>query len=515
MAEANGKRPPRSKHRSLTERIVVTGVLELTTPAHFGNGDADEATDLPLLVDEVDGSALITGASLAGALRNYLRERQWGYESALPTRNVNHPDYEDRNKAENGLLASKLFGVPRGYTEGAQSPLIVEDAPSVNRERPETELRDSVKIQPETRTAEGKMKYDYQLLLVGTRFDLTFELLLNDEEKENESRKKALALALQGLAKGEIRLGAKKRRGFGCCRVTEWSVTTYKLCDPNGLIAWLTADRKDSKWKFASMPEPVRGSDIAALLGVTLTKQDLVDLRESFEIEADFEIDGSLLIRSVPRERARGADAIHLQTRRKGTDVFAPVLPGTSMAGALRQRALRIANTLAKNDEAARRFINDMFGPDEIKSGQEPRVSRVLVNEELITGGQDLVQTRIKIDRFTGGTMEGALLEEVPHFGGEVKLRMWLRNPSDAEVGLLLLVLKDLWLGDLPLGGESSIGRGRLHGVKATFRRSREDEITMSEEARNGAVTFTAENAADRLESYVNAFRRVDWTEVK
>ena len=32
---------------------------------------------------------------------------------------------------------------------------------------------------------------------------------------------------------------------------------------------------------------------------------------------------------------------------------------------------------------------------------------------------------------------------------------------------MLLLLLKDLWTGDLPLGGESSIGRGRLRGLEA------------------------------------------------
>ena len=38
---------------------------------------------------------------------------------------------------------------------------------------------------------------------------------------------------------------------------------------------------------------------------------------------------------------------------------------------------------------------------------------------------------------------------------------------EQAEIGLLLLLLKDLWTGDLPLGGESGSGRGRLHGFQA------------------------------------------------
>jgi hypothetical protein len=48
-------------------------------------------------------------------------------------------------------------------------------------------------------------------------------------------------------------------------------------------------------------------------------------------------------------------------------------------------------------------------------------------------------------------------------------LEIRLVNPAPHEIGLLLLLLKDLWTGDLPLGGESSVGRGRLNGRWATL----------------------------------------------
>ena len=69
MAKHNGKTAA-----GLSKRIVITGTLVLDTPAHFGNGDAEGLTDMPLLYDPLDGSPLLTGASIAGALRNYLRE---------------------------------------------------------------------------------------------------------------------------------------------------------------------------------------------------------------------------------------------------------------------------------------------------------------------------------------------------------------------------------------------------------------------------------------------------------
>jgi len=50
-----------------------------------------------------------------------------------------------------------------------------------------------------------------------------------------------------------------------------------------------------------------------------------------------------------------------------------------------------------------------------------------------------------------------------------VSVELSLREPSEAEIGLLLLLLKDLWTGDLPVGGEAGIGRGRLAGREATL----------------------------------------------
>ena len=44
-----------------------------------------------------------------------------------------------------------------------------------------------------------------------------------------------------------------------------------------------------------------------------------------------------------------------------------------------------------------------------------------------------------------------------------------LPKASPAEKGLLMLLLKDLWAQDLPVGGEVSVGRGQLQGVCATI----------------------------------------------
>lgn len=444
--------------REIVERVFIEGTLRLETPVHFGNGDVVGVTDMPLLRDPVEDKPLLTGASLAGALRSYLREYERGYGAGA------------------GRLADRLFGKMERRTS-IQSWLIVDDALG---ESPGTELRDGVAIDPHTRTAEKGKKYDIELLQAGTTFPLSFELLLT---KDNKDLLAAFALALQGLEAGEIGLGQRKRRGFGQCWVEGWRVRRYDLTTAKGLVDWL-ADDRTGEMSVA----PANGEGIMQLLKVS---SPVDDHRRHFTMEVNCTLASSLLIRSSSGA-ADAPDMVHLTSRRNGKD--RPVLSGTSLAGAVRARAFRIANTIWPRDaEQAKYVIDLMFGRRIEGRGDEPSGSRVLTREAELTNTRDLVQNRVKIDRFTGGSYPTALFTQQPAFGGEqarVTLHITLRRPEDAEIGLLLLVLKDLWTSDLPLGGESSVGRGRLKGQCA--------KLTMSEQGR--LTTWKIEQVGDRLQ---------------
>ena len=53
--------------------------------------------------------------------------------------------------------------------------------------------------------------------------------------------------------------------------------------------------------------------------------------------------------------------------------------------------------------------------------------------------------------------------------GPMVTLDLEIKDFEDWEAGLMLLVLKDLWNGDLAIGGEKNVGRGVLQGLSATI----------------------------------------------
>ncbi|RRR76902.1 MAG: hypothetical protein EI684_02235 [Candidatus Viridilinea halotolerans] len=462
--------------REVATRLVVTGTLVLTSPAHLGNGDRGAHVDLPILRDTLEDLPLLQGSSLAGALRNYLLAYEQGFQQP-----------EVRGAKRMGL-AELLFGGVKGDSEGEQSPLIIDDALA---DFTLAEIRDGVRIDGKTRTAQNDFKYDLEVLPPGTHFPLRFELLLPEEGDQATKLRASLALALDGLQRGEIALGARKSRGYGRCAVATWQVVEYDLRHSHeDLLAWLSAEHPD--WGY--QPAQVHNS-----LGVHAQREDK---RKIFRIAATFELATPLLIRSAEplNDGDHQPDVVHL---RDGTGQ--PIISGTSLAGVLRARAKRILTTVAAGQEEA--ILNSLFGRDMHKrsANEQPSASRLIVHEAQIAGGRTLVQNRVAIDRFTGGAYDTALFSEAPQVGGTVTLTLSIHNPSDADKGLLLLLLKDLWTGDLPIGGTSSVGRGRLRGCKATIHDTGQPERKIVSD--EGQLKLPTE-ARTVFESYVVALQK-------
>ena len=412
-----------SMSRRIVERVVVQADLVLRSPARLGNGDADEQTDMPLLLDAKDRRPLLQGTSLAGALRAH-------YRRVVGTENT------------------ALFGVSKGSDEGAQSALIVDDAYGGGKWG--IEHRDGVVLDPQTRTATPGLLYDFDVWTAGTIFKVRFELLIR-EGQDRVALRQALGTALRGLSDGGITLGGRKSRGLGMLLLKEARVTTYDLRTPAGLLGWLREDGS-----------AVEG--LATLGHVERVADDELRVRLTMKL-----LDGGVLVRGNSGRDDIGADAVQLQTRdENGHDK--PVIPGTSLAGALRGRALRIARTLEAADKAADALVNRLFGIMPNGANGSKIASRVRVSEALLTGvTTNYVQNRVSIDRFTGGALDTALFSEQPGLpeksdaGTVIEFRV--ARTSAAERALLLFVMKDLCLGDLPIGGTISLGRGRLQAV--------------------------------------------------
>jgi CRISPR/Cas system CSM-associated protein Csm3 (group 7 of RAMP superfamily) len=189
------------------------------------------------------------------------------------------------------------------------------------------------------------------LLQAGTEFPVSFELLVEREANEADLLK-GLAIALSGLENHEICLGMKKRRGFGRCHVKEWQVWNFNLEDAGDRNLWLNFEH----WRTGFIPIFDLHTSITEALGIKLDING-DDKRDRFLIDAQFQLVGSLLIRSGQDSTGRAPDVVHLKSHRPDKSDSLPVLSGTSLAGVLRHRAERIVNTLGGSSTLCKRVI--------------------------------------------------------------------------------------------------------------------------------------------------------------
>jgi len=475
------------KARSLSARWVVCGELVLESACHLGNGDAGDRVDLPLLRDRVEDRPLLTGTSLAGGLRSYVCDWLLGFQEDEGRRT----DQEEVRGPERAKIG-RLFGGRRGDDVGSQSPLIVFDSLA---EPTLAEIRDGVALNPARGTAEQHLKFDQEVLPTGTRFPLRLELLVSHGNDEADLLA-LLTLALTGLQQREIPLGARRSRGLGACRVRGWRVKRFDLSNQSGMMVWLASDHLN----------PLRGlspvADITQALqapgGTPAPMPE--DRRNQVRIDVSLQVQGGLLVRS-PGLQASAADASHLHSGGK------PVLPGTSFVGALRARALRIARLVRAGPEDAERWVDQVFGPRKPSHpgrSFRPAASRLRASEQEVIGGKSLRAARIRVDRFTGGVVDGGLFDEEPNYRGRVRLILHLRDPHQGELGLLLLVLKDLLTGNLPVGGSSSVGRGVVRGRAELHLPGQTNPLVIDPEEAANPVTVRV------LNGYVEDFHRAE-----
>ena len=418
---------------AVMRRLYARGQWKLDSVAHFG-GDEIGAADMCLLRD-ADGQPFIPAASIAGAARSFLARQSLCWA-----------EYREGQKKETASL-KRLFG--GAGKEDTMSALIVADA---SCEQAATSIRDGVRVDTETGSAADKEKFDVEVVERGTAFELHLECVIRHGDDDGELQKLFLAL-LYGFQQGDVRLGARTRRGYGRGKVASWEIRDLKMDCPADVMAWL----RDDAWsrpRSKSVPTPLPS-----------------DLQRSFHIEADFVLHTSLLIRSAPAD-PKSPDMVQLQSAGK------PVVPGTSFAGAFRHRAALIAATIGwRGSSANEDAVSDLFGPvhkQQITERQKGLwASRVWIEEEVVQDVASKRQHRVAIDRFTGGSLPNALFDEEPVFPQRtaphlnLKLKLTLEEPHDAEIGLLLLTLRDFWNGHAALGGGTSNGRGTLNGVAA------------------------------------------------
>ena len=411
--------------------ILIAG--ELSAPLLVGSGEEEE-TNMDVILDE-RGKPFIPGSALAGPLRRYLSE-------ASGDAAANYV-FGDSVNGEKSSSSPKI---------GRQSRLLVYDT---ELNTPKLCHRDGVRLDG-FKTAEDKAKYSMQVVERGAGYTIRLELVEREDDLAAEAEKLSVVDGMEqirtliaGLYRGEITLGAKSRRGFGSLGVWDVRIKQFDMTQRESHLAWLDWDwEHQDAFGGAERWDPQQLADTIKVMGHRLC--------------VPLKVKNTIMIRRYPESDCLDwvlPDYVQLKSAGKA------VIPGTGWLGAIRGRLTAILQDMgiAEDQEATQKKLEPILGS--WSTEQVLLASTVKVEESVLKGGYALPITRNAIDRFTGGTVRGALYTGEPWVGGHTELV--LRWPcrlekalSDAICGLLLWVVSDLQNGLLAVGGETAVGRG-------------------------------------------------------
>ncbi len=447
------------------KRIFWSGRLRFPYGFHTGDGRRLDVADQPLF-RAADGRVELAGSSLAGVLRADLRRLLGGRCRRGPrcrcvVCRLFGPEAAERRGTETRLSASRLY-VRGGRTEGS----------------PSLRIRDHVGIDRRTRVAADQRKYDVEIVDAGAVFP--FELRLDHARREEIA---ALECVLRRLAGGWLFLGGKTASGLGRAEVVALKRHELDLSDPPELVRHLLDEAPGEpstdlllepgwreRWEPPSGGGNGRGTDTDGGWGQLRLRLELAFPR-------------GLLVNDPAEALASGFDHATL-VNGEGR----PLVPGSSLRGALRSRGERILRSLGgpraacdlntrgcacheriEQENAERRkrhekplaFIEEVerhclacrvFGSGRLASAFKVTDFLALAEQ----GGAELRHEFVAIDRFTGGAASGAKFDALARSGvvvaGEIQLEIGRHRLSAWSLGLLALVLRDVLLADLPLG---------------------------------------------------------------
>ena len=346
---------------------------------------------------------------------------------------------------ENSALISTLFG-----SQSGRGSLIVSDG-SFSKSA-ESVLRPRLRIDGKTGAASKSGKYDLAHIGKDAEFTFTVHWL---GEPETLMETEAVERCLAALHRGDILIGAQKSNGYGrvSLRVTKQS---YNLKNAADRDRWLS---EAADGRPLLLPESGRTQKVL------------------FRLSGQMD---SLLVKTAEEHEVGGSYTPNLK------EAGMPVIPGSSVKGAVRARAEWIAAYLGLPAS----FPETLFGRG-AEQGDNGLAGRLRFEDATLEENKARKITRIRVNRFTGGVIRGGLFCEEP-ISGKITLRV--EAPADDKAGcmLLLYALRDLALGLYGLGSGASIGRGFLIAEELTVEAPEGDSLSLRFDEQHCSVSDPA-----------------------
>ncbi len=448
-------------------RYVAKIMVQATTPLAVGTGESGLVTD-DIVARDVNGLPMIPGTSLCGVLRNLSKPR------VPQTDDIFGYQKRNRNKGKGSriIISDALMIGEDGIVHDGLSP--VEWSTSFYRRFRSLPVRDHCRINHlGTADADSNGKFDEQVVYKGTRF--LFEIELTGGREDGTAWKQLLSLIKSPL----FRVGGGTRNGFGALSVISIKTRVYDLYEKSEL--------KDYLDKSSSLSEPF-------IEGKESSKQDAEinnELFVTYELNLlpdDFYTFGSGAGDSDADETYKTETIMEWDSasdcgRPKFTEEKI-LIPASSVKGALSHRVAfhyNQAKHIFANSEVCKNYsmesneaVRALFGyakNSKIANQTEGQRGIVMFDDVFLTLKNDKIFNHVSIDRFTGGTLDGALFAEKVIAGNNDMIKIKLLIPFNAYQELdndvktaFEKALKDISTGLLPLGGSVMKGHGCFTG---------------------------------------------------
>ena len=403
---------------SIIEKIRIMGDVRVVSPLAISTGQSDGVID-SMIMRNGNGQPMIPGTSIAGVIRHIIRANY------------------------NSQIADLIFGYIDDKPEAHQSMIVIDD---IILENAELVLRDGVAIDGITGTAIQGGKYDYEAVDRGAIGKIQIEITIRQQWQEQQEEIEEIVKAIANQLVSGINLGGHTSKGLGQVNCKDVKVYFYDFTQPQALNAWLTGNTPPAVYK--AVPKALVSKNI-------------------FHMDIDLAIKGALIIGTeadiFDKDEQSKENKIMLKS---GKDY---VIPGTSVKGVIRKHAEYICRHAGHYSQD---FINNLMGYTD-KTGKISRKSRLHTQEVYLKQGvKACAQTHVRIDRFTGGHMDSGLFTDQPIWQEKpetkvMTMSMSVEDCSQAEAGLMLLLLKDIWTGQVAFGGDKAAGSGVLQGLEA------------------------------------------------
>lgn len=437
-----------------TIRHIVRVVVEAKTPLAIASGDKNLLTDSVVMAD-INGLPMIPASSIAGVLRNACG---WKCDEDCIL------GFQKSTGAGSQVLFSDaaMVGKDGKAVDGIQSIDYTDEFYSHFRALP---IRQHVRINDKG-TADNGGKFDGQVTYKGCRFCFEMEYLSSrDSDKDNQ-----FALLINQLGKDTLRIGGGTRNGFGELAVASMKEACYDLETQEGLEHYLNHSTALNKEDDHMVEKTLERSTDEAWQSYTLRLKP-----------TDFFLFGSGMGDDEADMTPVSEACIDWEDNKPKFAEACVLIPATSVKGAIAHRTAyhwnklcgRFADTQDGNHKALTEDKNPAVEAIFGKAGantESIKRGNILLSDVLIAKKkQDKIINHVAIERFTGGSIDGALFTEKVTNGKEMELVLHAKvlRSSIADETIRQAferTLQDIANGLLPLGGGVNRGNGMFEG---------------------------------------------------